>query len=331
MTDTTPRKSVTRTDVARYAGVSSAVVSYVLNNGPKPVALATRQRVLDAVALLGYRPNASARALSRGRADMIGMMVPDSRNPYFAELVYAVDLAAQAHGRTLLVINTDVRRSFAPNHLTGLVSQQLDGLVVADTLSPAETSLIVGLNIPIVLVNQFRSVEGFPSLGADYHDGAKRATEHLIARGHRKVAFIGGTNPALDPRERGWMDALTEAGLPLSQRYRAEFSLAGGYQAAQELARDGNRPTAVFVASDQLAIAAMAAFHADGLRIPEDVAVVSFDGSTESQYCWPPLTTMVQPVQAMADEAIHRLLTGFTEPTFVTYPTTMTVRASSGG
>ena len=326
----TDHKPVTRTDVARYAGVSSAVVSYVLNDGPKPVAPATRQRVLDAVALLGYRPNATARALSRGKVDMIGMIVPDIRNPYFSELVYAVDLAAHARGRTLLVINSDVRRTAAPHHLKGLVSQQFDGLVVADTLSAAETALIVRLNIPIVLINQFRGAEDFMSIGVDYLDGAKKATEHLIARGHRKIAFIGGTNPALDPREHGWMDALTEAGLPLGRRYRAEFTSTGGYQAALELSRDPDRPSAVFIASDQLAIAALAAFHAAGLRIPEDIAVISFDGTTESQYSWPPLTTMVQPVRAMADEAIDRLLAGSPKPMFVAYPMKIVLRASSG-
>ena len=326
----TDQKSVTRTDVARYAGVSSAVVSYVLNDGPKPVAPATRQRVLDAVALLGYRPNATARALSRGKVDMIGMIVPDIRNPYFSELVYAVDLAAHARGRSLLVINSDVRRTAAPNHLKGLVSQQFDGLVLADTLSPAEKALIVRLNIPIVLINQFRGAEEFMSIGVDYFDGARKATEHLINRGHKKIAFIGGTNPALDPREHGWMEALTEAGLPLGRRYRAEFSSAGGYEAAMELAREPDRPTAVFIASDQLAIAASAAFHAAGLRIPEDIAVVSFDGTTESKYNWPPLTTMVQPVQAMADEAINRLIAGTPEPTFVEYPMKIVLRASSG-
>jgi LacI family transcriptional regulator len=326
----TDHKPVTRTDVARYAGVSSAVVSYVLNDGPKPVAPATRQRVLDAVALLEYRPNATARALSRGKVDMIGMIVPDIRNPYFSELVYAVDLAAHARGRTLLVINSDVRRTAAPHHLKGLVSQQFDGLVVADTLSAAETALIVRLNIPIVLINQFRGAEDFMSIGVDYLDGAKKATEHLIARGHRKIAFIGGTNPALDPREHGWMDALTEAGLPLGRRYRAEFTSTGGYQAALELSRDPDRPSAVFIASDQLAIAALAAFHAAGLRIPEDIAVISFDGTTESQYSWPPLTTMVQPVRAMADEAIDRLLAGSPKPMFVAYPMKIVLRASSG-
>lgn len=326
----TDHKPVTRTDVARYAGVSSAVVSYVLNDGPKPVAPATRQRVLDAVALLEYRPNATARALSRGKVDMIGMIVPDIRNPYFSELVYAVDLATHARGRTLLVINSDVRRTAAPHHLKGLVSQQFDGLVVADTLSPAETALIVRLNIPIVLINQFRGAEDFMSIGVDYLNGAKKATEHLIAKGHRKIAFIGGTNPTLDPREHGWMDALTEAGLPLGRRYRAEFTSTGGYQAALELSRDPEPPSAVFIASDQLAIAALAAFHAAGLRIPEDLAVISFDGTTESQYSWPPLTTMVQPVRAMADEAIDRLLAGSPKPMFVAYPMKIVLRASSG-
>lgn len=325
----TDARRVTRSDVARYAGVSSAVVSYVLNGGPKPVATATRARVLDAIELLGYRPNAAARALSRGVTDMLGMIVPDSRNPYFAELVHAVDGAAQRRGCTLLVINSDSRRSTDADHIAGLASHQLDGLVVADTLSPAERRLIASLGVPLVLVNQFSADTSVAAYGVDYFEGARTGVQHLIEHGHRRVAFIGG-DPAIDQRERGWMDALTSAGLPLGPRYRVGFSLASGYRAGLELADEEDRPTAVFVASDQLAFSALSALHERGLRVPEDVAVVSFDGSAESVYAWPPLTTVAQPIERMADAAISSVLSGAAEAVFEAYPTHLIVRRSCG-
>lgn len=322
------RRGVTRSDVARYAGVSSAVVSYVINNGPKPVAAATQRRVQDAIAVLGYRPNPTARALSRGVTDMIGMIVPDSRNPFFAELVHAVDRAAQMHGRTLLVINSDSRRS-APDHIAGLATHQLDGLVIADTLSRAERSIVASLGVPLVLVNQFAADGDVPAFGVDYYEGARSGVEHLITHGHQRIAFIGG-EPGVDERERGWADALSTAGLPLGNRHRVNFSLASGYEAGLGLAASTSRPTAVFVASDQLAFATLSALHESGLHIPNDIAVVSFDGSAESRYSWPPLTTVQQPVEVMAARAITRLLSGPTNASFETYPTTLVLRRSCG-
>lgn len=323
------RRAITRSDVARYAGVSSAVVSYVLNNGPKPVAPATQARVLDAIAVLGYRPNASARALSRGVTDMIGMIVPDSRNPFFAELVHAVDRAAQQHGRTLIVINSDSRRSSTSDHIAGLATHQLDGLIIADTLSRAERSLVASLGVPLALVNQFTGDGDVAAYGVDYRGGARAGVEHLIAHGHDRIAFIGGDS-AVDERERGWADALSAAGLPLGPRYRVSFDLAAGYRAGLELADDPQRPTAVFVASDQLAFSAMSALHERGCDIPGDIAVVSFDGSAESAYSWPPLTTMEQPIERMAASAIARLLAGESAAAFETYPTSLIIRRSCG-
>ena len=323
------RRSITRADVARYAGVSSAVVSYVLNNGPKPVAAATRIKVLDAISVLGYRPNASARALSRGVTDMVGMIVPDSRNPYFAELVHAVDRAAQEQGRTLLVINSDSRRSSTSDHIAGLASHQLDGLIVADTLSLAERSVVTSLRVPFVLINQFSADTDTASFGVDYYLGARSGVEHLIWHGHRNIAFIGG-DPAIDQRERGWTDALTSAKLPLGPRFRVGFSLQAGYQAGRLLTETTPRPTAVFVASDQLAFSALSAFHEQGLSIPDDIAVVSFDGSAESLYFRPPLTTVAQPIKKMAGAAVSRLLSGSREAAFESYPTDLIIRRSCG-
>ncbi|WP_307859158.1 LacI family DNA-binding transcriptional regulator [Herbiconiux sp. SYSU D00978] len=323
------RKAATRTDVARYAGVSSAVVSYVLNNGPKPVAPATKARVLDAVAALHYRPNATARALKRGVADMIGMIVPDSRNPFFAGFVHAIDRAASRRGLTVLVINSDSRREDGSSHISALASHQLDGLVVADTLTEEERALVMSLGVNVVLVNQFRPDSRVVSIGVDFYNGAKEAVAHLIEHGRERVAFVGG-DPGVDERERGWIDALGEAGLPPGPRVRGSFSVEAGYAAGQKLAAQRDQLDAVFVASDQLSFGLMAALHEAGLTIPADVAVASFDGSSESRYLCPPLTTVRQPVDEMADAAIDALLDTSRGAAYVDFPTTLIRRQSCG-
>lgn len=323
------RRAVTRDDVARYAGVSTAVVSYVLNDGPKSVAGPTRQRVLDAVRVLGYRPNTTARALSRGRADMLGMIVSDSRNPYFAELVCAVEVAAQKAGRSLLVINTHARRAAEQDPVAALASQQVDGMVVASILNPAEQHALASLDVPTVLIDQYRGAEEVASIGTDYYAGARDGVGHLVGHGHTRIAFVGG-EPEVDRREQGWVDTLSEAGLPLGPRYRVGFGLENGYAAGLRLAAESPRPTAVFAASDQLAIGVMNALHASGVRVPDDVAVVGFDGTNEARYAWPPLTTVAQPMSVVAEEAVRLLVEGSRETIFRIYPTSLLVRRSCG-
>lgn len=327
--DAQVRRAVTRDDVARYAGVSTAVVSYVLNGGHKPVAGPTRMRVLDAVRVLGYRPNATARALSRGRADMLGMIVSDSRNPYFAELVYAVEVAAQKAGRSLLVINTHARRAAAKDPVAALAAQQVDGIVVAAILTTAEQHALTSLDVPTVLIDQYRGAEEVASIGTDYYAGARSGVEHLVGHGHSRIAFVGG-DPEVDRREQGWVDALSAAGLALGPRYRVGFGLENGYGAGLRLAAEPSRPTAVFAASDQLAIGVMNALHASGLRVPEDVAVVGFDGTNEARYAWPPLTTVAQQMGVAAEEAVHLLVHDSRETIFRIYPTVLQVRRSCG-
>jgi LacI family transcriptional regulator len=323
------RKAATRTDVARYAGVSSAVVSYVLNNGPKPVAPATRERVLDAVSALHYRPNATARALKRGVADMIGMVVANTSNPYFAGLVNAIDRAASRRGLAVLVINTDSRREDGSGYISALAAHQLDGLIVADTLSEQERELVMSLGVNVVLVNQFRPDPRVVSIGVDFYAGAKEAVAHLIGHGRSGIAFVGG-DPGVDERERGWIDALGEAGLAPGPRQRGSFSLEAGYAAGVELARQRDQVDAVFVASDQLAMGLMAALHEAGLEIPGDVAIASFDGASESRYFSPPLTTVRQPVDDIAEAALDALLDDGRTAAYVDVTTTLLLRQSCG-
>lgn len=325
----TSRRRVTRDDVARFAGVSSAVVSYVLSGSPKPVAEATRQRVLDAVQVLGYRPNQTARALSLGTSEMIGLMVSDPRNPYFAELALAVDHAARAHGRSVLVLNSESRRAYGTQHIAGLGAQQLEGLIIADTLTEAEAETVVSLNVPVVLVNQFFANKGFASIGVDHFEGARMAVSHLIGKGHKRIAFIGG-QPGIDPREEGWASALAEAGLPLGPAFHVEFELEGGYEAGMALAEDDSGVTAVFIASDQLAMAATSALHRRGILIPDDIAVIAFDGTGSAAYFWPPLSSVAQPLRDMAEDAVRRIVTNTASEDYTSYPMTLVLRTSSG-
>jgi len=322
-------RSVTRADVARYAGVSTAVVSYVLNDGPKAVAPLTKERVLDAVRVLGYRPNAAARALSMGAADMFGLLVHDNRSPFFAELCHALDQATADAGRSLLIVNSDRTQTSTSEQIRDLLSRQIGGLIIADVLTAGEQSLVESLGIPAVVIGQFGETDGLHSVGVDFSVGAREATEHLIGHGYREIAFAGSA-ARYDARERGWREALTSAHLPLGPLVHTPFTYQGGYDAAVELLDGAVRPRAVLAASDQIAIGMLTAFGERGIRVPDDIAIVSFDGTVVADFVWPRLTTAVQPLEQMADAAVRLLL----EPDAVrdhrAFRTRLRVRESCG-
>jgi LacI family transcriptional regulator len=320
---------VTRADVARYAGVSTAVVSYVLNDGPKAVAPLTRERVLDAVRVLGYRPNAAARALSMGSADMFGLLVHDNRSPFFAELCHALDQASADNGRSLLIVNSDREQVPTAEQIRDLVSRQIGGLIIADVLTAREQSLVEALGIPTVVIGQFGETDGLHSVGVDFAVGANEATAHLVGHGYRDIAFVGSA-ARYDERERGWRDALTEAGLPLGPLIHVPFTYQGGYDAAVQLLQSAHPPRAVLAASDQIAIGMLAAFGQHGKRVPDDVAIVSFDGTVAADFVWPRLTTAAQPLEAMADAAVRVLMESGDERGHRAFTTQLRIRESCG-
>ena len=303
----TGERPVTRADVARYAGVSTAVVSYVVNGGPRPVAAATRERVLGAVRLLGYRPNASARALRTGATKLIGVVLPEIANPLFAEMALAIEHYAGELGFAVLVTNSASDPTVERRNIRNLAARQVDGMILAAVTGPSD---LVGLpiaGIPTVLLNTFEETPGFASVGVDALDGAYRGVRHLIEHGHPSVALVIGRHSGVDVefRERGWLSATRDAGLPDGAIAREEFSRAGGLRAGHWLFGGRNPPSAVFCSSDWQAIGVLRALYELGLRVPEDVAVVSFDGSESSEYTNPQLTVVQQPVAAMAADAIR--------------------------
>ncbi|MET0806890.1 MAG: LacI family DNA-binding transcriptional regulator [Lacisediminihabitans sp.] len=324
-----PKRRAPRADVARYAGVSPAVVSYTVNAGPKPVADATRARVLEAIRVLGYRPNAAARTLKIGSTKMLGLIVPDSSNPFFAQYGHAIEDAAAAQGYALLVVNTGgAPESLAPSIRT-MASRQVDGMLIAFQPSMDALAEISSAGIPTVLLNQTTAVSGLPAVGSDLYAGARSGVQHLIGHGHRSIAFVGDSDP-LDERQRGWRDALTAAGLHPGPIAASDFTREGGYLAGRELLSENRRASAVFVSSDMQASGVLRAFHEAGLSLPDDFAVVSLDGSPESEYSWPALTTASQSVVDMAAEAVRHVITPTEQTRFTLYPTTLVVRQSCG-
>ncbi|HAM26161.1 MAG TPA: LacI family transcriptional regulator [Microbacteriaceae bacterium] len=324
-----PRRHVTRVDVARYAGVSPAVVSYTVNSGPKTVAPATRARVQEAIRVLGYRPNAAARALKVGLTKMFGVVVPDSSNPFFAELGRALEDAAAARGYALIVVNFDGPPEKVAASIRSLALRQVDGMLIAAQVSMPAIAAIGESGTRAVLLNQFSAVDGVSAIGPDLYDGARQAVRHLIAHGHERIGFVGNPD-GNDLRRRGWSDALAAAGLDEGPTAGSSYSREGGYAAGRELLASANRPTAVFVSSDMQAIGVLRVMHEAGLTLPRDMAIVSFDGSPESEYSWPALTTLQQPVRDMAVDAIERLIAPTESAHFTRYLTKLVVRQSCG-
>lgn len=324
-------RQATRADVALRSGVSAAVVSYVLNDGPRPVAPQTRDRVLQAVRDLGYRPNAMARALRRGRMDAVGLVVPDIGNPYFAEFAREVTTRAADRQHAVLLSDASNDPEREHQHVQSLIQRQVDGILLISLRPHEQIAALREEATPIVIVDQVDESDPTRSVVIDNDGGARTAVQHLLDHGHRRVAFIGGPAgmPGADARRSGWREAL---GGPedSSLVYEAPFSRRGGHAAARSLLAGPDRPTAVFVSSDVQAIGALSACSELGVRVPEDLAVISFDGTEESEFASPPLTVMRQPIGEIAEAALRSLLDGDELPPHTTIASELVVRRSCG-
>lgn len=327
-------RAVTRADVARHAGVSTAVVSFVVNAGPKPVSEATRQRVLAAVEQLGYRPNRTARALSLGSTKTLGLVVPDITNPFFAEYTRELQQAAAELGYALLMTAGGPGADGHLRSMLDLCDRQIDGLIVARATAVGRLEELRrrGAHQPVVIIDAAAPVAGYAAVGPDAAEGMAMAVGHLVGvHRHRNVALVigEGVDPDADRREAGWQQAHAGHDRRPGPVARTAFTRDGGYRAGLELLRRADRPTAVVTSSDLQAIGLLTACSDLRLRVPEDVAVVSFDGSEETRFSGPPLTTARQPVAAMAAAALD-LVVNQLAPTHLTFPMELLVRRSCG-
>ncbi len=334
---------VTRDDVARLAGVSTAVVSYVINNGPRPVAPATRERVKAVIEELGYRPDSMAQAMARRRSNLIGMVLPDARQPFFAELAHAVEQVATEHGKLVLIGNSDYNDAREDHYVREFLGMRVDGLILISQIPSRRVAAEVAADetTRVVLLHHRSDAADNVAVVTDDVGGARLAVQHLLEHGHRSVACLGrsvGTLGAGDPvagRVTGWTQAMAEAGLPTDGLLvDAPFKRTDTFGVAVELLRRPDRPTAVFCATDDQAIGVLRAARELNLRVPEDLAVAAFDDITQSAFADPPLTTVTSDRDAMARAAVSLAL-GLEPPagpgsTLRRFPAELVVRRSCG-
>ena len=308
-----PTVRARRKDVAELAGVSAAVVSYVLNNGPRPVASATRERVLNAIEELNYRPNATARALKLQRTNVIGLLVPDISNPYFAEFAKVVQEACFTRGYALIVADSSIDEGREAAQVRALFERQVDGVIDYGVQDTTLLSLLTGADVPIVSMDSQMESPQIPTVAIDDYAASRDAVTHLVSHGHTRIGYIGGPRdvPVSRARYRGWRDVMVENSPDTdleSLVINPPFSRAGGAAGATELLSRELPPTALFIASDLQAMGSLYACAVMGLIVPDDVALISFDGTQETEYSVPPLTVVKQPVGELARTAVARVL-----------------------
>lgn len=299
-------------DVAKHAYVSKTTVSHVLNN-TRFVEEETRQRVLQAITGLGYRPNSIARSLTTKRTGTIGVVISDAANHFFGGLLRGVE-DALGHGRyALIVCNTEEVLELEARYLDLLLRQRVEGIIAAATsqswgvLSEAEAR-----RTPIVFVDRtFEGMEGV-FVGADNAGGAYEGTRHLIEAGHREIGIIAGFQRLSTIRERlaGFLRALGEHSIPLSEDWlgTCPLSVDAGRETARRILQLPHRPTALFVNNNQLTLGALLAARELGLRCPEDIALLGFDDHPWAAVSAPPLSVVAQPVREMGRVAAELLL-----------------------
>jgi DNA-binding LacI/PurR family transcriptional regulator len=283
-------------DVARRAGVGSATVSRVLN-GHRGVKSSTRAKVLRAVEELKYKPNLHARTLAGGRSRVLGIVMTNLYNPFFADIYHAIETNALQCGYETLLANSshDVKLLKASVHR--LLGQQVAGLGVFPEMEPAILEELREARIPVVLFDAGETVDGFTTIHFDHRKGMRMLLDLLYAMGHRRMAYIGAPL-FLRPTE-----ARRQEFLETTARHGAEGlviapsvdGFAGGREATRELMRTGFAPTAILCVNDWVAVGVIRELRNQGLAVPGDVSVTGFDNITMSEFCCPSLTTIHIP------------------------------------
>lgn len=314
------------------AGVSPAVVSYVLNDGPRPVSAATRQKVEQAIQVLGYRPDGRARSLKLGRTHALGLILPDASNPFFAELAHAVERAAARDGYALLICNTSDSSTDEERYLDDLAQRRVDGMIVVSARTDRNLSTWARTTIPIVAMDRLPDETNVSTVRFAHDKGAFTATTHLLAHGREHIALIAGPAHLAvnEARTAGWHRALTASSAHAGACVHAPFTYLGGYQAAHALLSRPDRPDAALVASDVQAVGVISAAAHLGLNIPDELALASIDGTQAAAFSNPGLTTVSQPVDRMAACAVRHVIHGQGDIVHRTYSGRLIRRRSCG-
>lgn len=307
-------KAVKLSDVANYAGVSAMTVSRVIN-AQSGVRQDTQNKVQEAIKALNYRPNTSARKLAKGADAHIGLIYANPSDSYLGRFLHGALEAAQRSDSHLIVdiCDNNSPASYIASAMR-LARANVAGALLPPPISGSDEILQVfeELGIPVATVSRCSQSRNSVDVGIDDAGAAAQMTRHLIDLGHERIGFITGQADQASSRlrEQGFRGAMGAAKLHVPDAYVAEghFTYRSGVSAAQRLLDLQNPPTAIFASNDDMAAAAIGVAHRQGLKVPDDVSVVGFDNSASALSVWPELTTIDQPVSAMASAAFELVL-----------------------
>jgi LacI family transcriptional regulator len=313
------KKRSTITDIAGRAKVSTATVSHVLNN-TRYVSPEIRNRIALACKELNYSPNSLASSLRSGKTKTIGLVLPDSSNPFFADIAHVIEDHAFSQGYSVILSNTEGDPGRELFSLGILVQKKVDGIILISTGDdPQAIEFLQGLSIPVVIADRDVPSHSAPDNLAvvllDNYLGGQLAARHAIDLGHRDIAIITGPSN-LTPsslRETGYRDMMAEAGIPVEEPWvaRGDFTFLSGYAAATKILQLPRTPTALFCCNDMMAVGAIRAAVDLGLPIPESLSVIGFDDIALASYVHPRLTTVRQPVAEICKEIAQQLFAAF--------------------
>lgn len=328
------RNRPTIIDVADKAGVSKSLVSLVLR-GSENVSDEKRRAVLQAVAELGYRPNAVARSLVQQRSYVFGVLLSDLHNPFFTEVIDGISASAEEAGYRALFTTGNRTSSGETVAIETLLQLRVDGLILAGTVVDEDTLDRVAIDTDVVLASRKASSRLADSVVTDDLTGSKLAVDHLVELGHRRIGHItGGTGAGAQERLRGFAETVAVNGLADEARVvEGDYTESGGIRGMEKMLASSPTPTAVFVANDQAAIGALRVLAGANMRVPEDMSVIGYDDTYLAAFEHINLTSVHQEPFAMGRNAVQLLLDRIdqrrTEAQHLTLRPGLTVRGST--
>ena len=302
-------------EVAEIAGVSIATVSRCINN-PLQVKERTREKVQQAILETGYTPNTIAQSFRRGRTNVIMVVIPSVGDPFFTDVMQGIRAVVAEHGYSIIINETNFNTMTAEEVGAMMVSRQADGFILLASIFPFGNAVLARTGAhtqPIVIACETiaASLADLPSVHIDNVEAAREATDFLISKGHQKIAFISGQKTSLltKDREFGYRSAMHKADLSIKDGWvlEGQLTIEGASNACDSLLKHPGRPTAIFCANDEMAMACIHEIKNQDLAVPDDISVMGFDDIRYARLMEPALTTVSQPAREIGERVAIRL------------------------
>ncbi len=311
---------ITMKQVAQRAGVSIATVSHVLN-GTKPVSEKLKQTVYQAVKELQYTPNYWAQSIRKQSGNILGIIIPEIRNVFFADIIRGAEDAAYRNGYSVMICNTDNDPKKWTDYVNMLYSKRVSGLILTGAWleKQLERNFLTSKGIPVTVVNFEHGSDTVDIVGISRRIGGRKAAEYLIELGHKTIGVIEGRKEYTSPYDfnviEGFTDVLHTADLTLhTHQLSASYTMDDGYHAMQQILSRPDLPTALFCENDLIALGAVSAVFEAGLQVPGDISIIGFDNINFARFAHPGLTTVAVERYKIGEMAVNMILNRIRDP-----------------